>query len=395
MLKVCREHGRFKILISDHPKQYKGLTKSYFSFKSDKKQDFYQLILTLKCNLNCPICFVNANRSRYKEPDLNFIKKQLNQFKNKKIGLFGGEPTLRKDLFEIIKLIRDSNNAPLLFTNGIKLANYDYVTKLKDSGVKEIHLQFDGFCKEAYKKMRGRDLIKQKMIVLENLKKNDIPTILETTHIKNLNDQEINKIFEFALNNNFVCGVVFRPYCLMGKKEIKHENLNVEYIISNLEKSQKISLNEILRFQKIFYFVSHFFKMKKCFYNYYYPIFRTKYGYETIDEILNIEKMEKRIDSIKKEPSKLDLIRLLIPLLLSLKNYKYYFELFRFLKRKQLTFSSTKKGKLLLLVFAIICDPNTFDCSLLPYCNEGEISTDFGINDAVAIPNILREKLSY
>ena len=52
------------------------------------------------------------------------------------------------------------------------------------------------------------------------------------------------------------------------------------------------------------------------------------------------------------------------------------------------------KNKLLILAFAIICEPNNLDYQLLPYCNQGQISTDFGVNDAVAMPNILRERLN-
>jgi len=343
MLKECKKHGKFKILLSNYPKQYKGLTKSYFSYRSKRAQDFYQLVLTMKCNLNCPVCFVNANKHEYKEPSLAFIKKQLSQFKNKKIGLFGGEPTLRKDLFEIINVVKESDNIPLLFTNGVKLSNSEYVKKIKNSGINEIHLQFDGFSTEGYRKMRGKDLTQQKKLALENLKKINIPTVLETTHIKDLNEQEINSIFEFALKNDFIHGVVFRPYCFMGRKEIKYGNFNIEDIIGNLGKKQKISLKNINRFQKVFYFVGNFFKIKKCFYNKYYPVFRTKNGYKTIDEVINVEKMEKRIDLVRKKSSKMDLILLLLPLLLNIKSYKCYFGLFRFLKRKPPTFSSTKK----------------------------------------------------
>ena len=392
MLKECETHSKFKVVLSNCPKQYEELTKRYFSFKNKGKQDFYQLVLTMKCNLDCQVCFVNANKHKYKEPSLDFIKKVLSQFKNKKIGLFGGEPTLRKDLFEIIKLIKKSNNIPLLFTNGIKLSNPEYVKKIKDSGIDEIHLQFDGFCSKGYKKMRGRDLTHQKILALENIKKLNIPTILETTHIKDINEKEINKIFEFAIKNCSIQGVVFRPYCFIGRKGIKNSTLNIEDIVHNLEKKQRISLECVNRFQKVFYFVGNFFKIKKCFYNKYYLVFRTKNGYKTIDEVINVEKMEKRIDLARKKPSKIDLIKLLSPLLFNTKNYKYYFGLYRFLKRKPFTFSSAKKNKLLILAFAIICEPSNFDYQLLPYCNQGEMSTDFGVNDCIAIPNVLREK---
>ena len=392
MLKECKQHGKFKTLLSKHSSKYRKLIKSYFSYKNKRKQDFYQLILTMRCNLNCPVCFVNANEYKYKEPSLDFIKKQLRQFKNKKIGLFGGEPTLRNDLFEIIKLVKESSNIPLLFTNGVKLSNPQYVKKIKDSGINEIHLQFDGFCSKGYKKIRGKDLTQQKKLVLENLKKLNIPTVLETTHVNELNGREINKIFEFTLKNYFVRGVVFRPYCFIGRKGIEHSSFNIEDIIKILEKKQRISLENINRLQKLFYFIGDIFKIKKCFYNRYYVLFRTKDGYKTIDEVIDLEGIEKKIDLIKRKASKIDLIRLLFPCLLNLKNYPYYLQLYKFLKRKPLTFSSTKNNKLLILAFAVICDPNNFDYSLLPYCNQGEISTEFGVNEAIAVPNILREK---
>jgi len=394
MLKSCKKHGKSKILLSNQAEQYKELTKSYFSLKNKRKQDFYQLILTMGCNLNCPICFVNANKCKYEEPSLDFIKKQLRQFKNKKIGLFGGEPTLRKDIFKIIKLIKKSNNIPLLFTNGIKLSNPQYTKRIKDSGVNEVHLQFDGFSTKSYKDMRDKDLTQNKRLALENLKKINIPTVLETTQVKDINEKEIDKIFKFAIKNDFIHGVVFRPYCFMGRKGIKYSSFNIEDIIYHLEKKQKISLKSINRFQKVFYFFGNFFNIKKCFYNKYYIIFRTKEGYKTIDEVMNIERMEKKINSFKKVPSTIDLIHLLSPSLLNIKNYKYYFELYRFLRRKPFTFSSTRKNKLLILAFAIICEPNNLDYQLLPYCNQGQISTDFGVNDAVAMPNILRERLN-
>ena len=134
MLKKCKGHGRFKVLISTNSVQYKELNKLYFSLDlKNKKQNYYNLYLTLKCNLNCPICYTNANIIKYNEPSIENIQSTLRKIKNAKIGLWGGEPTLRDDLPILVNYIKKQN--PLIkvtvLTNAMRLC-YEWYSKKLD-----------------------------------------------------------------------------------------------------------------------------------------------------------------------------------------------------------------------------------------------------------------------
>jgi 7,8-dihydro-6-hydroxymethylpterin dimethyltransferase len=157
MAKECPEHGKFRLLLSNHPWYYRQLSDFYFSLmtKSFPQRD-YIVNLTNKCNLDCPICLADSNL--YNDGDypkdklMGFLKNK----RNFKIDLMGSEPTMREDLPDIISMIARSGNIAALHTNGIKISEFSYLEKLKKAGLSEVHLQFDGFDDQIYETIRDR-----------------------------------------------------------------------------------------------------------------------------------------------------------------------------------------------------------------------------------------------
>lgn len=387
LVKTCKKHGKFKILLSKDPKYYKELSQAYFSdFRYDPrfKRNYFNIYLTFKCNLNCPICLTRANEIEFKEPSLKLIKKLMKNWKNTKIGLWGGEPTLREDLPEIIKAIKESGNIPALYTNGIKISDIDYLKKLKTSGLNIVHLQFDGFDDKVYQKLRKKSLIKIKEKTLDNLKGLSIPTVLETTFVKGLNEKEMLNIFEFALKNDFIKAILYRSYSFQGKAGFKKEKeLLGEELLERLEKDTKgkISKQKILEFQKLLFFLYELIEVKRCFYNQYMLIKREKQNYKTMDEIINLKKILKNIERYKKiknkNLAKIYLAVKFFPLLFNLKilpliiDFSSILVIRKFFK-KYFT-SSTLPNGLLILGFGCICNAYNYDKESTMYCIGGEI----------------------
>jgi len=81
------------------------------------------LDITHSCNLSCRICDIWKTRPREEDMNIVFIKKMLVQARQlgvKEIALSGGEPLLRKDIFEIIEYARCIGIKDLgILTNGI------------------------------------------------------------------------------------------------------------------------------------------------------------------------------------------------------------------------------------------------------------------------------------
>jgi uncharacterized radical SAM superfamily Fe-S cluster-containing enzyme len=321
------------------------------------------------------------------------------------MSCFGGEPTVREDLPEIIKIIKENKSIPILYTNGIKISNYSYLKKLKECGLADVHLQFDGFDDKVNLILRGKRLLKTKLKALRNLEKLKIPTVLEVTVARDVNMNEIKKILDFAIRKDFIKAVFFRPYSYLGRVGLPYEKSPIpDEIIDTLEKETggRISQKGILNFQKFFYafndLLPSFFLMRQCFQHRYFLLFRGNGKYKTVNEIFDFEKIHlnlKRFISLKSKNEILAKLYLLASFLkiLSAKNLKFSLKVLykffvRIAKPAVFTFSNFPKD-FLVLTFTVICNPYIFDNHNVPYCHPGEIRTD-KIYEAAAIANLSR-----
>jgi uncharacterized radical SAM superfamily Fe-S cluster-containing enzyme len=183
--------------------------------------------VTNRCNMKCPVCFANAavSKSLY-EPTYEEIRGMLQNLRNNQpvstpaIQYAGGEPTVRKDIVDLIKLAKEEGfTHTQIATNGIKLAkNPNLARDLKEAGLNTVYLQFDGITEEPYIKIRNRDLLSTKLEAIENCRKVDLGIVLVPTLIKGINDQQVGNIIRFAIDNiDIIRGINFQPVSFAGR----------------------------------------------------------------------------------------------------------------------------------------------------------------------------------
>jgi len=192
--------------------------------------------VTARCNIQCPICYQAENIS-LPDPILDDFKILLKRNPSKEILLNGGEPTVRDDLVDIIKLIKSCGKEVTIITNGLKLKNKKYLKELIDAGLTNVYISFDGFDRKTYKLLRGKDLLDDKLKALSNLKEEKVMTYLASVVEKNTNFDQIPKILDYAvLNNDFIDRIWFS--CLypstttcsdIYKELIKYLNVSMKY----------------------------------------------------------------------------------------------------------------------------------------------------------------------
>ncbi|CCO09205.1 radical SAM (seleno)protein TrsS [Desulforamulus hydrothermalis] len=182
------------------------------------------LEITQRCNLGCAFCFADAGASPSADPGLEVIKGYFETLLLAggpfNIQLSGGEPTLRDDLPEIIRLGRSLGfNFIQLNTNGLRLAEEpSFVKKCRDAGLSSIFLQFDGTSDEIYRVLRGRPILKQKILAIENCAKYNIGVVLVPTLVPGVNIHNIGAIIDLALSYlPAVRGVHFQPVSYFGR----------------------------------------------------------------------------------------------------------------------------------------------------------------------------------
>ncbi len=182
------------------------------------------LEVTQRCDLHCPVCFADSGNDRSSDLTLDAIeawyKRLLTAGGPFNIQLSGGEPCVRDDLPEIIKLGRKHDFTFFqLNTNGLRIArDAEYLSQLKEAGLSTVFLQFDGTRDEIYKTIRGRELLDVKMAVIERCAEQNIGVVLVPTLIPKVNADDIGDIIRLALSHMpTVRGVHFQPISYFGR----------------------------------------------------------------------------------------------------------------------------------------------------------------------------------
>ncbi|MDR0523148.1 MAG: radical SAM protein [Candidatus Methanoplasma sp.] len=191
--------------------------------------------LTNRCNMNCPICFANANQQGYVyEPDFETVCRMLDALRAEEpikctaVQFSGGEPTIHPRFVDIVKAAKARGFAQVqVATNGIEFAKkYDLLKAASDAGMNTIYLSFDGVSDDIYLQARDRRMFKVKTDVIANCRRlkeegGRCPSIvLVPTLVRGLNDHQIGDMVKFAFDNSdIVRGINFQPVAFTGRVE--------------------------------------------------------------------------------------------------------------------------------------------------------------------------------
>ncbi|MCL2032015.1 MAG: radical SAM protein [Methanomassiliicoccaceae archaeon] len=189
--------------------------------------------LTNRCNMNCPICFANANQQGYVyEPDYETLTRMLDALRSEEpikctaVQFSGGEPTIHPDFVKIVKAAKDRDFAQVqAATNGIEFARkYDLLKDSSEAGLNTIYLSFDGVSDDIYLQARDRKMFQVKLDVIANCRKLKEETgkcpsiVLVPTIVRGMNDHQIGDMVKFSFDNaDVVRGINFQPVAFTGR----------------------------------------------------------------------------------------------------------------------------------------------------------------------------------
>jgi len=180
--------------------------------------------VTHRCNLHCPVCFASSGKDSPENPNTKQIAQMLRSLLDGggpcPVQFSGGEPTLRDDLPEIVAMTRAMGfDHVQINTNGIRMAqDTKYARALKDAGATVVFLQFDGLTDAVYARIRGAELLKTKLKMIERCAGLKLGLILVPTLVKGINDSQIGSIIQFAKKwIPVVKGIHFQPQAYLGR----------------------------------------------------------------------------------------------------------------------------------------------------------------------------------
>ena len=159
---------------------------------------YIRLSITDVCNFKCGYCLPNGympnksdNRKFLHLDEIKRLAKGLSELGVCKIRLTGGEPTVRKDFFEIVKVLKNESGIKkvVITTNGYHLDQK--ANKIVESGLDGINISIDSLNREIFKSITSHDRLEEILngiIKLQKLNFNNIK--INAVLLKGINSSE-------------------------------------------------------------------------------------------------------------------------------------------------------------------------------------------------------------
>lgn len=181
------------------------------------------------CNLNCKICWRRKEDAKLAQPSFEFLAKILKEAKEMKVETIdltgGGEPFVRKDIIQLMKLVKEYGMNGTITTNStlIKKSEAEEIVKMEWD---EIKFSLDGSSPEINDYIRGKGIFKKVLKCInmfQKIKKEklslrpslrlcftitktnfiDIPNYIRLAKKLGISDISFSPLFEWESNREF------------------------------------------------------------------------------------------------------------------------------------------------------------------------------------------------
>jgi len=229
-----------------------------------RKFPYIRMSITDVCNFKCGYCLPNGyqvdksdNRKFLHLDEIRRLAMVFSKLGVSKIRITGGEPTVRKDFFEIIKILKDVGIKKVaITTNGYHLDKKAQM--LVDSGLNGINISIDSLDRNTFKFITGHDRLPEILKgiqILQDLNFENIKVNAVLLNNINASEKDFNSWGEFIKMNKVDFSFIelmqtgdnldyFRKYHISSNIFKEYLNKN-NWIYQTLGKDAGPSLNYI------------------------------------------------------------------------------------------------------------------------------------------------------
>ncbi len=171
--------------------------------------------ITNKCNLLCNFCYANSTKQNKTDnlsiEDLKHLFDEFTELNVMRISITGGEPFLRKDIMEILKLATSYKFGVVLNTNATQI-NEQQINELITLNIDRICVSIDSFIKEEHDNIRGSGAYEKAIKNIKLMKSKNLPVSILFTATKHNIDVMVDTILFFdKMNIEYITVMVVCP----------------------------------------------------------------------------------------------------------------------------------------------------------------------------------------
>lgn len=156
--------------------------------------------LTRKCNLRCPHCYMEGGRPAENElttAECLALLDEMQALGTEMLILTGGEPLLRKDIYDIAQHASSLGLWVVMGTNGV-LVTDEVAQRMVECGVKGVGISIDSLDPEKHNSFRGGpDAWKYSVRALDICRAHGLQVLVQST-VMEMNYDEVPRLLAFA-----------------------------------------------------------------------------------------------------------------------------------------------------------------------------------------------------
>ncbi len=169
--------------------------------------DYMRISVTDRCNLRCRYCMPDGIETCSMKELLTFeeivqIVQAAVSLGITKIKLTGGEPLVRKNIEELVGMIRavDGITSVTMTTNGVLLRKH--LEGLINNGLDAVNISLDTMNEEKYQQITGQNALEDVLLGIEEAERTSLKVKLNVVLGDNVGQEELFQILQLAKRQN-------------------------------------------------------------------------------------------------------------------------------------------------------------------------------------------------
>ena len=198
--------------------------------------------LTRKCNLRCPHCYLSAGKAASRElstTECLTVLAEMRALGTEMLILTGGEPLLRRDIYDLASRASELGIWVVMGTNGV-LITPRVARKMVECGVKGVGISIDSIDPDRHNRFRGSPKAWHHSVRALGICKAEGLEVLVQTTVMDENYDEIPALLDFAREQGaWAFNLYFLVQTGRGKEMTDLSAMRTETMLSRLVDTQE------------------------------------------------------------------------------------------------------------------------------------------------------------